>query len=230
MSMRRSHLLVLTVLVLSTAVLYAQRAGGGAQGEGSRGGGSHGGAFAGGGFHGAGSHRPGHGNRPGFSGRFFPLRSGGHHRGYGGYGAVWLPYGAPYWDDDGYFWDEPSYQQPVGYQQSPPASPQVVVVQDKEPQPPPAPPQPPKLIEVPQSKGASAEKPQPPTLFVLKGGQRLESRNYFLTAQSVQIEVGHQRREIPLDALDLDATTAANHARGIDLTIPRDRTAVFVSF
>jgi hypothetical protein len=67
-------------------------------------------------------------------------------------------------------------------------------------------------------------------VFVLKGGERLESRNYVLTAQSLQIEVGRQRREIPLDTLDLDATIAANHQRGIDLTIPRDRSAVFVSF
>jgi hypothetical protein len=67
-------------------------------------------------------------------------------------------------------------------------------------------------------------------LFVLKGGERLESHNYVLTAQSLQIEVGHQRREIPLGTLDLDATIAANHQRGIELTVPRDRTAVFVSF
>ncbi len=170
---------------------------------------------------------PGHGTRPGSSNGFFPLRSGGHHN--RGYGAVWLPYGAPYWDEDGNFWDEPSYQQPP---QQPPTttSPQVIVVQNKEPRPPAAPPEPPKLIEVPQSKEAPAAKPQPPTLFVLKGGERLESRNYFLTAQSLQIEVGHQRREIPLGTLDLDATIAANRQRGIELTIPRDRTAVFVSF
>jgi hypothetical protein len=83
---------------------------------------------------------------------------------------------------------------------------------------------------VPQTKEAPAAKPQPATLFVLKGGERLESHNYFLTAQWLQIQVGRERREIPLDSLDLDATIAANHARGIDLTIPRDRTAVFVSF
>ena len=164
---------------------------------------------------------PGHGTRPGSSNGFFPLRSGGHHN--GGYGAVWFPYGAPYWDEDGNFWDEPSDQQPP--QQ--PAPPQVVVVQDRAPRQPAAPP---KLIEVPQSEEAPSAKPQPPTLFVLKGGERLESHNYVLTAQSLQIEVGHQRREIPLGTLDLDATIAANHQRGIELTVPRDRTAVFVSF
>jgi hypothetical protein len=166
---------------------------------------------------------PGHGTRPGSSNGFFPLRSGGHHN--RGYGAVWLPYGAPYWDEDGNFWDEPSYQQPPTT-----TSPQVIVVENKEPRPPAAPPEPPKLIEVPQSKEAPAAKPQPATLFVLKGGERLESRDYLLTAESLQIQVGRQRREIPLGTLDLDATIAANHQRGIELTIPRDRTAVFVSF
>jgi hypothetical protein len=173
---------------------------------------------------------PGHGTRPGSSNGFFPLRSGGHqHRGYG-YGAAWLPYGAPYWDDDGYYWNQP-YEQPADYQQpAPPASPQVVVVQGKEPRSPAAPPESPKLIEAPQWKEAPAAKPQPPTLFVLKGGERLESRNYLLTAESLQIQVGRQRREIPIDTLDLEATIAANHVRGIELTIPRDRSAVFVSF
>lgn len=218
MSMRRSHLLVLTVLVLSAAVLPAQIAGGGSQG-----GGSHGGGVAGAGVGGAGGHMAGHGTRPGSSNGFFPLRSGGRHN--RGYGAVWLPYGAPYWDEDGNFWDEPSYQQPAA-----PTSPQVIVMQNKEPRPPAAPPEPPKLIEVPQSKEAPAAKPQPPTLFVLKGGERLESRDYLLTAESLQIQVGGQRREIPLGTLDLEATIAANHQRGIELTIPRDRTAVFVSF
>jgi hypothetical protein len=181
---------------------------------------------------------PGHGTRPGSSNGFFPLRSGGHHHrgfgisgGYGGYGAAWSPYGAPYWDEDGNFWDEPSDQQPAEYQQpGPPTSPQVIVVQDKEPRPPAAPPEPPKLIEVAQSKEAPVGKPQPAALFVLKNGQQLESRNYSLTAQSLQIEIGRQRREIPVDTLDLDATIAANHQRGIEVTIPRDRTAMFVSF
>src|SRR5664280_93940 len=128
MNMRRSGLLVLTVLVLSAALLHAQRAGGGSQGEGS-----HGGGVAGAGGH-AGGRMPGHGTRPGSSNGFFPLRSGGHHN--RGYGAVWFPYGAPYWVEDGNFWDEPSDQQPP--QQ--PAPPQVVVVQDRAPRQPAAPP------------------------------------------------------------------------------------------
>ena len=109
-------------------------------------------------------------------------------------------------------------------------SPQVIVVESKEPRPPAPPPEPPKLIEVPQSKEVPLAKPQPPTLFVLKDGERLESRYYLLTAQSLQIEVDRQRREIPVSTLDLDATIAANHERGIEVTIPRDRNTVFLSF
>jgi hypothetical protein len=210
MDMRRSGLLILTMLVLSAALLHAQRAGGG----------SHAGGFSG-----AGGRMSGHGARPGPSNGVFPRHPGGHrHNGYGyGYGAAWLPWDVPYWDDDGFFEDERSYPQPA-----PTTSPQVIVVENKEP--PAPPPEPPKLIEVPQSKDAPVAKPQPPTLFVMKDGERLESRYYLLTAQSLHIEVGRQTREIPLATLDLDATMAANHERGIEVAIPRDRNTVFVSF
>jgi hypothetical protein len=191
---------VLVVLVLSAALLQAQRAGGGRMSGGQ-------------------------GVTTGLSNGFFPLHSGAQrHR---GSGAFWLPWGAPYWDDDGYFWDEPSYQPPAN-----PTPPQVIVVESKDPRPPapPLPPEPPKLIEVPQSKDAPIAKALPPTLFVLKDGERIESRYYMLTDQSLQIEIDRQRRTIPVSTLDLDATIAANHLRGIDVTIPRDRSSVFLSF
>jgi hypothetical protein len=35
---------------------------------------------------------------------------------------------------------------------------------------------------------------------------------------------------IPVSALDLDATIAANHERGIEVPIPRDRNTVFLGF
>jgi hypothetical protein len=182
---------------------------------------------------------PNHGTRPGSANGFFPLRSGDHHRREdrwgitgAGYGQVWFPWGVPYWDEDGYFWGDSYYQeQPQEQPQQPPASPQVVVVQDREPHQPAPPPASPKFIEVPDSKETPvAAKPAPPALFVLKDGEKLESRNYLLTARSLQVEVGGERREIPLDSLNLDATIAANHARGIELNVPRDRSAVFVSF
>lgn len=167
----------------------------------------------------------GHGAGPGTSNGIVLRHPGGHrHNRYGyGYGAPWLPWDAPYWDDDGYFEDERSYPPP------PPTSPQVIVV-EKQAGPPAPPPESPKVIEVPQSKDAPVAKPQPATLFVLKDGERVESRDYLLTAQSLHIEVGRRRREIPLSTLDLEATLAANHERGIEVTIPRDRNTMFVSF
>jgi hypothetical protein len=198
--MQRPGLLVLILLVLSAAPIQAQRAAGG----------SHGGGV---GVHG------GHGNGNGF----FPGHSGTHR--HPGYGTFWLPWDGQYWDDDGYFRDESSYQQPAN-----PTPPQVIVVEDKEPRLPAPPPEPPKLIEVPQSKEVPVGKQQPPTLFVLKDGGRLESYRYLLTDQSLQIEVDRQQRTIPVSTLDLDATIAANHQRGIEVTIPRDRSTVFLGF
>jgi hypothetical protein len=207
MGMRRSGLLVLMALILSAAVLQAQRAGGGS---------------------GSGVHiTAGSGIRPGPSNGFFRGHSGGRrHDGFED-GAVWLPWDFPYWDDD-YFWGSDfSYAEPPN---PPSLPPQVIVVQSKEPGPPPSPPEPPKIIEVPQSKEAPVARQRPPTLFVLKNGERLESHSYLLTVESLQIEVGRQRRTVPLSILDLDATVAANQNRGIELTIPSNRNTVFVGF
>ncbi len=110
------------------------------------------------------------------------------------------------------------------------------MVEDKGPTPPASPPESPKLIEIPlskevmPSKQVSAARSQPPTVFVLKDGEQLESRFYLLTASSLQIEVGRQRRTIPVSTLAINATIAANRERGIELSIPRDRNTVFLGF
>jgi hypothetical protein len=67
-------------------------------------------------------------------------------------------------------------------------------------------------------------------LFVLTNGERLESRHFLLTGEALQIQVGRQQRTIPVSTLDLDATIAANHKRGIEVSIPRDRSTVFLGF
>ena len=173
----------------------------------------------------------GPGVRPGPSNGFFRGHSGGgRHDGFGyggfGYGAVWLPWDYPYWDDD-YVGSDFSYSEPAN---PPSAAPQVIVLQNKEPEAPAPIPEPPKLIEVPQSKEAPEARRVPATLFVLKNGERLESHSYLLSVQSLQIEVGRQRRIIPISTLDLDATLAANQDRGIEVTIPSDRNTVFLGF
>jgi hypothetical protein len=147
-----------------------------------------------------------------------PSHSGDHR--HPRYETVRLPWYAPNWDD-GYLGVEPLNQQPANT-----TSQLVVVVENKES----PPPEPPKLSEVPQSKEFPVAKPQPPTLFVLKDGGRLESCSYLLTNQSLQIEVDRQLRTIPVSTLDLDATIAANHERGIEVKIPRDSSTVFLGF
>ena len=87
----------------------------------------------------------------------------------------------------------------------------------------------PQLIEVPLPKDAVV-KPQPPALFVLTNGEKLESRRYVLSADSLQIDVGRRQRTIPISDLNVDATIAANQQRGIDVAIPQDRSSLFVGF
>jgi hypothetical protein len=98
--------------------------------------------------------------RMGSSNGSFPLRSGFYGR---GHGTVWLPWYLPYggywdvpltwdlpcWDYVNFppsdnVWEEPAYGQAAN-----PSPPQVIALQNNEPQPPP---EPPKLIEVSQSK------------------------------------------------------------------------------
>jgi hypothetical protein len=62
--------------------------------------------------------------------------------------------------------------------------------------------------------------PPPPAVFILTSGEKLESSNYLLSATSLRVQQGDRQRTIPLSALNLDATIAANHARGIDLKVP----------
>jgi hypothetical protein len=62
--------------------------------------------------------------------------------------------------------------------------------------------------------------PSQPAVFILSSGERLESSHYLVSSDSVQVEQGEKQRTIPLSALNVDATLAANRARGIDLKIP----------
>jgi hypothetical protein len=72
--------------------------------------------------------------------------------------------------------------------------------------------------------------PLPPAMFVLKSGERLEARRFLLTATSLSMNINRQQRVIPLDALDLDATIAANRQRGVTLQSPADHNEICLSF
>jgi hypothetical protein len=72
--------------------------------------------------------------------------------------------------------------------------------------------------------------PTPPAVFILSNGDRLESSNYVLTVDSLRVQQGDQQRTIPLSSLNMDATAAANRARGVDLKIPTSKSQIMLSF
>jgi len=58
----------------------------------------------------------------------------------------------------------------------------------------------------------------------------LEAQRFVLTVSSLSVNISRHERIIPLEAIDLDATTAANRERGINLPIPSDRNEISLSF
>ena len=86
------------------------------------------------------------------------------------------------------------------------------------------------IIDIPSASRSRAAKKLPPTVFILQDGERLESREFLLTASDLSLTVNHYRRTIPLQMLNVDATIAANRERGLDLRIPADRTEISLSF
>ena len=88
----------------------------------------------------------------------------------------------------------------------------------------------PKMTEIPATAKAEAARRMPAAVFVLASGERIESRHYLLTAESVQLTVERKRRRIAIEALDLRATLAANRERGLDLQIPAGGSEVVVGF
>jgi hypothetical protein len=93
-----------------------------------------------------------------------------------------------------------------------------------------APPIKPLMIEVPGARDAATAKKLPPTVFILASGERLEVQRFILTANNLSFNLDRKQRVIPLAMLDLNATTAANSERGIDLRVPIDRNEISLSF
>ena len=77
---------------------------------------------------------------------------------------------------------------------------------------------------------SSADKPLPLTIFILANGERLETRRFLLTAAALSVNGERRQRTIPVDQLNLDATIAANHSRGIELQVPADRNEILIRF
>jgi hypothetical protein len=81
-----------------------------------------------------------------------------------------------------------------------------------------------------QAKSESASKPTPPAVFILSNGDRIESSRYLLTANSLRVQQGEAQRTIPLRAVNMDATIAANRERGINLKFPKNTGEITLSF
>jgi hypothetical protein len=91
-------------------------------------------------------------------------------------------------------------------------------------------PLPAQVIVISNTTKSSETKPLPATVFVLTNGERLETRRYLLTANSVSLTLHRNQRTIPIKMLDLDATIAENRDRGLDLRIPNDRSEISLRF
>ena len=157
--------------------------------------------------------------RPGF-GRGF------HHG--NRFGTVIYPYSFGYYDS---FYGEPYPE--VVEQPSP-----VVVVRDERPATPAASPvqiapADPKLIEVPEPQitRTSTIARSPSAIFILTDGRRLETQNYTVTDTQLTIKEAHRPAvQVPLDQLNVQATLAENHQRGLDLQLPESRSEILVGF
>ena len=63
----------------------------------------------------------------------------------------------------------------------------------------------------------------PAVTLVFKDGRRLQVQNYALTQTRVLVTDNNTERDIPISALDVNATAAANDAAGVDFSLPGAR-------
>ncbi len=166
-----------------------------------------------------GGHGPGIAFRPGFGRHFHGNR----------FGTVIFPYGLYGGFYDGFYGDYPE----VAEQKVPP----VVIVHDA-----PAPtvpsasvqvaPAEPKMIEVPApATVASSGVRTPAAVFILSDGRRMETQNYTITDSVLTIKEPHRPAiQVPLDQLNVEATLAENHQRGLNLQLPESRSEIVISF
>jgi hypothetical protein len=82
----------------------------------------------------------------------------------------------------------------------------------------------------PQSAVPSGAVASPAAIFILANGDRLESGEYTLTAESVQVVQNGVHRTIPISAVNVPATLAANKQRGIDLKMPANKSQMVLAF
>ena len=86
------------------------------------------------------------------------------------------------------------------------------------------------VIEAPRAERAVPPKPSPKTIFVFANGEHLEVDQYTINASYLCLAVRGEQRTVALNTLDIKATIAVNHARGVDIKIPQNRSEVFLAF
>ena len=88
----------------------------------------------------------------------------------------------------------------------------------------------PQLINVPSGPSAALAKPIPKTVFIFTNGDQLEADHYTMYSNFLHVTAEGQERSIPISALDVKKTVAANRERGINLKIPTSGSEVFLAF
>lgn len=182
------------------------------------------GGFGGGvGIHGGGLGRiPPLGNIPplvgGLPGTGFRPFGRGFSRGRFRYGEGFWPWWGYAYLDDGTYMEQGSQPPVVIFRDEPQARPAPAHVVE------------PKLIEVPGSV-EKARQLTPPTVLVLRNGQREEVKEYAISGQYLyDYSKPRASRRIALDDLDLEATERANQQRGVQFLIPANPNEVTVRF
>ena len=81
-----------------------------------------------------------------------------------------------------------------------------------------------------QVKDQAPPKPPASAVFILSNGQKVESGDYVITVDSVRLQQDGKERLIPMSTLNVNATVAANHERGLDLKFPESKSQITISF
>lgn len=89
----------------------------------------------------------------------------------------------------------------------------------------------PQWINVPAGpRSVVPAKPTPKTIFVFANGERFESEHYTMTEGYLDVMVAGQDRHIALNTLDAKKTIALNHARGVEVELPANKSEIFLGF
>ena len=82
----------------------------------------------------------------------------------------------------------------------------------------------------PTGKKQAPAPPPPPAVFILANGDHIETARYLVTVGAVRVEQNGMQRTIPLSDINMKETMAANHAHGLDIKFPTDRTQIMLGF